>query len=78
MTSWCSHTGSDGAYIQERLRRAGYVGAGWAECWAQSRSPQGAVDRWMDEVPPHDPRRRTLLRDGLHGGLPAGRRLLRW
>ncbi|MEA3310496.1 MAG: CAP domain-containing protein [Chloroflexota bacterium] len=62
---WCSHTGSDGAYIQERLRRVGYEGAGWAECWAQSQSPQGAVDRWMDEVPPHDPHRRTLLSDWL-------------
>ena len=62
---WCSHNGSDGAYIKERLRRAGYEGAGWAECWAQSQSPQGAVDMWMDEVPPNDPHRRTLLSDWL-------------
>ncbi|HEY89572.1 MAG TPA: LysM peptidoglycan-binding domain-containing protein [Thermoflexia bacterium] len=74
---WCSHTGSDGVYIQERLRRAGYAGAGWAECWAQSQSPQGAVDRWMDEVPPNDPHRRTLLSDWLTeiglGASDAGR-----
>jgi len=31
------------------------------ECWAQSQSPQHAVDMWMDEVPPDDPHRRTLL-----------------
>jgi len=58
---WCSHTGSDGSDIKTRILRAGYVPASWAECWAQSRSPQGAVDMWMDEVPPNDPHRRTLL-----------------
>ncbi len=58
---WCSHTGSDGAYIKERLERVGYTGAGWAECWAQRLTPQGAIDIWMDEVPPNDPHRRTLL-----------------
>lgn len=58
---WCSHTGSDGSDIKTRILRAGYTPASWAECWAQSRSPQGAVDMWMDEVPPNDPHRRTLL-----------------
>jgi uncharacterized protein YkwD len=59
--SWCSHTGSDGADVRTRILRAGYDASGWAECWAQSQSPQGAVDMWMDEVPPEDPHRRTLL-----------------
>jgi uncharacterized protein YkwD len=58
---WCSHTGSDGADIKTRILRAGYTPTGWAECWAQSRSPQHAVDMWMDEVPPDDAHRRTLL-----------------
>jgi len=58
---WCSHTGSDGSYIKERLERVGYTGDGWAECWAQRKTPQGAIDIWMDEVPPNDPHRRTLL-----------------
>ncbi len=58
---WCSHTGSDGASIKERVHRIGYDGASWAECWAQRQSPHGAVDVWMDEVPPNDPHRRTLL-----------------
>jgi uncharacterized protein YkwD len=58
---WCSHTGSDGADIKTRILRAGYDPASWAECWAQRQSPQGAVDIWMDEVPPNDPHRRTLL-----------------
>ena len=57
----CSHTGSDGSNIKTRVRRAGYDGVGWAECWAQRQNPQGAVDIWMDEVPPNDPHRRTLL-----------------
>jgi uncharacterized protein YkwD len=58
---WCSHTGSDGADLTTRLVRAGYDPVGRAECWAMSRSPQHAVDMWMDEVPPNDAHRRTLL-----------------
>jgi uncharacterized protein YkwD len=58
---WCSHTGSDGSDIKTRILRAGYHPASWAECWAIRPSPQGAVDIWMDEVPPNDPHRRTLL-----------------
>jgi uncharacterized protein YkwD len=58
---WCSHTGSDGSNIKTRIQRAGYDPASWAECWAQRQTPQGAVDIWMDEVPPNDPHRRTLL-----------------
>ena len=58
---WCSHTGSDGSDIKTRILRAGYDPASWAECWAQRQTPQGAVDIWMDEVPPDDPHRRTLL-----------------
>jgi uncharacterized protein YkwD len=58
---WCSHTGSDGADLNTRLVRAGYSPSGRAECWAMSLSPQHAVDMWMDEVPPNDAHRRTLL-----------------
>ncbi len=58
---WGSHVGSDGADLLTRLRRAGYEGTGWAECWAQSLSPQAAFDAWMDERPPNDPHRRTIL-----------------
>ena len=58
---WCSHTGSDGSNIKTRIVRVGYAPTGWAECWAQRQTPQGAVDIWMDEVPPNDPHRRTLL-----------------
>jgi uncharacterized protein YkwD len=66
----CSHTGSDGSTIKERVRRAGYDGRSWAECWAQRQTPQGAIDIWMDEVYPQEdgtvlygPHRRTLLTD---------------
>ncbi len=58
---WGSHVGSDGADLLTRLRRVGYEGDGWAECWAQSLSPQDALDAWMDETPPDDPHRRTIL-----------------
>jgi len=58
---WCSHTGSDGSDIKTRILRTGYQFTGWAECWAQRQTPQGAVDVWMDETPPNDPHRRTLL-----------------
>ncbi len=58
---WCNHTGSDGSDIKTRILRAGYDPAGWAECWAQRQTLQDAVNIWMDEVPPDDPHRRTLL-----------------
>jgi uncharacterized protein YkwD len=60
---WCSHVGSDGARIKTRVFRAGYDGSSWAECWAQTQSPARAVEIWMDETPPNDPHRRTLLSD---------------
>lgn len=62
---WCGHTGSDGADIRSRITRAGYQPAGWAECWAQTQTPERAVEVWMDETPPNDPHRRTLLSDWL-------------
>ena len=57
----CNHTGSDGSNVKTRILRAGYDAAGWAECIVYSYSPQEAVDWWMDEVPPNDAHRRTLL-----------------
>jgi uncharacterized protein YkwD len=65
LRGWCGHTGSDGADIKARVVRAGYEGSGWAECWAQTQSAQRAVEVWMDETPPNDPHRRTLLSDWL-------------
>ena len=58
---WCSHVGSDDSDVRTRIMRVGYEPTGWAECWAQSRDPQHAIDMWMDEVPPDDAHRRTLL-----------------
>jgi len=58
---WCGHTGSDGSTMKERIIRAGYDPVRWSECWAWYGSPEGAVAAWMDEVPPNDPHRRTLL-----------------
>ena len=58
---WCSHVGSDGSTVQVRVARAGYLGVGWAECWVQSGSPGQGVFWWMDEVPPNDAHRRTIL-----------------
>jgi uncharacterized protein YkwD len=57
----CSHTGSDGSDIKTRILRAGYSPASYAECWAVRPSPQGVIDIWMDETPPNDPHRRTVL-----------------
>jgi uncharacterized protein YkwD len=60
---WCSHTGSGGEDIKTRIVQAGYEPNGWAECWAQTQTPEMAVEIWMDETPPNDPHRRTLLSD---------------
>ena len=57
----CDHTGSDGSNVETRIRRAGYDAAGQAEVIVYSSSPQAAVAWWMDEVPPDDWHRRTLL-----------------
>lgn len=56
----CSHTGSDGSDIKTRVQRVGYTGS-YAECWAVRPTPQGVIDIWMDETPPNDPHRRTVL-----------------
>ena len=57
----CDHSGSDGSNAETRIRRAGYDPAGQAEVIVYSSSPQAAVAWWMDEVPPDDWHRRTLL-----------------
>ena len=57
----CSHTGSDGSDVQTRVLRAGYDAAGASEVIVSSSSPQEAVAWWMDETPPNDPHRSTLL-----------------
>ena len=58
---WCGHTGSDGSTMKERIIRQGYDPVRWSECWAWYGAPEMAVAMWMDEVPPNDPHRRTIL-----------------
>jgi uncharacterized protein YkwD len=58
---WGSHTGSDGSNVKTRMQRAGYDPARWSECWAHTQSPQDAMGFWMNETPPNDPHRRTIL-----------------
>jgi len=56
-----THIGSDGSNVQTRILRAGYDAAGWSEITVASSSPQAAVDWWMNETPPNDPHRSTIL-----------------
>ncbi|MBN1582849.1 MAG: CAP domain-containing protein [Anaerolineae bacterium] len=56
-----THTGSDGSDVKARILRSGYDAIGWAEVITYSASPQEAVTWWIDEVPPNDAHRRTLL-----------------
>lgn len=58
---WCSHTGSDGSSYRMRMAAIGYAARYASECWAQSRNPAHAINMWMDEVPPYDAHRRTIL-----------------
>ncbi len=62
---WCSHTGSDGSHYRERMIREGYDPLRWSECWAWYGSAERAVAMWMNETPPNDPHRRTILSDYL-------------
>lgn len=59
----CNHTGSDGSTAGTRIKRAGYDAADAAEIIVYSSSPQAAVDWWMDETPPDDPHRSTVLHE---------------
>jgi uncharacterized protein YkwD len=56
-----THSGSDGSTVKTRILRSGYDAVGWAEVIVYSASPQEAINWWMDEVPPNDPHRSTLL-----------------
>lgn len=56
-----THIGSDGSNASTRILRAGYNAAGTAEITVTSSSPQAAVDWWMNETPPNDPHRSTIL-----------------
>ncbi len=47
--------------MKERIIRQGYDPVRWSECWAWHGTPEMAVAMWMDEVPPNDPHRRTIL-----------------
>ena len=58
---WCGHTGSDGSLMKTRIIREGYDPVRWSECWAWYGTPTLAVTMWMDEVPPDDAHRRTIL-----------------
>lgn len=62
---WCSHTGSDGSTYKQRIIREGYAPVRWSECWAWYGTAERAVAMWMDEVPPNDPHRRTILNEAL-------------
>lgn len=62
---WCSHTGSDGSTYKQRIIREGYTPVRWSECWAWYGTAKRAVAMWMDEVPPNDPHRRTILNEAL-------------
>jgi len=58
---WGSHVGSDGAVLQTRLERAGYLGKNWGENWVQAPNAERAFDWWYGEIPPNDPHRRNIL-----------------
>jgi uncharacterized protein YkwD len=56
-----AHTGSDGSTPSTRVQRAGYEAVGVSEITVTGNSPQWAVDWWMNETPPDDPHRSTIL-----------------
>lgn len=48
-TGFYGHMGSDGSYAGQRVQRTGYTG-GWAsENWVAARSPEGAMNWWMND-----------------------------
>jgi uncharacterized protein YkwD len=58
---WGSHVGSDGAVLQTRLERAGYLGKNWGENWVQALNAERAFEWWYGEIAPNDPHRRNIL-----------------
>ena len=48
-TGFYGHMGSDGSYAAQRVRRTGYTGGLASENWVAARSPEGAMDWWMND-----------------------------
>ena len=48
-TGFYGHMGSDGSYAAQRVQRTGYTGGLASENWVAARSPEGAMDWWMND-----------------------------
>jgi len=59
---WCSHIGSDGSRVSQRIARAGYAGRFSGENWAWAREADQAFDMWYtQEIPTQGPHWKNIL-----------------
>jgi len=69
-TGVCEHVNAAGLHYRERMRLAGYVPLYGSECIGRRDTPYAIVYSWLNETPPNDAHRRTILgKNYLHAGV---------
>ncbi len=69
-TGVCEHVNAAGLHYRERMRLAGYTPLYGSECIGRRDTPYAIVYSWLNETPPNDAHRRTILgKYYLHAGV---------
>ncbi len=69
-TGVCEHVNAAGLHYRERMRLAGYIPLYGSECIGRRDTPRAIVYSWLNETPPNDAHRRTILGPNyLHAGV---------
>lgn len=69
-TGVCEHVNAAGLHYRERMRLAGYVPLYGSECIGRRNTPREIVYSWLNETPPNDAHRRTILgKNYIHAGV---------
>lgn len=69
-TGVCEHVNAAGLHYRDRMRLAGYVPLYGSECIGRRNTPREIVYSWLNETPPNDAHRRTILgKNYIHAGV---------
>ncbi len=69
-TGVCEHVNAAGLHYRERMRLAGYIPLYGSECIGRRDTPHDIVYSWLNETPPNDAHRRTILgKNYVHAGV---------